>query len=102
MCKRYETGGNKDIYNCMVQNGQCQVSTSPRQREYSKIKSKLDVEKYLESDDVNKNRRSFIAQLNLGILLLHIETGRSSEWSRLHEICSAHQVKNKHHFLFEC
>ncbi len=52
-----------------------------------------------------KYDRSLISQLRLGILPLRIETGRYSnlrEADRICQLCSANQVENESHFLFQC
>ena len=55
--------------------------------------------------NLSKYERSLISQLRLGILPLHIETGRYSnldESERICLLCDSNQVESEKHFLFEC
>ncbi len=50
-------------------------------------------------------KRSYLAQLRCGILLLHIETGRwqGTELDRIIcKVCNINLVENKENFIFHC
>ncbi len=79
-------------------------STKPKLRTYISFKQDIDVAPHL-CCNLPKYERSLISQLRLGILPLHIETGRYSNLrieDRTCLICNSNDVENEDHFLFNC
>ena len=80
------------------------VSLKPKLDTYVKLKSTFDVEYYVTLK-LNKQQRSILAQLRLGILPLYIETGRFINVKRENRICTLceeNEVEDELHFLFKC
>jgi hypothetical protein len=80
------------------------VKNKPKLRFYALFKEHFYVEKYV-CINLSSSERSVLAQLRLGILPLHIETGRfvnTKLEDRTCKICNSVNVEDECHFLFEC
>lgn len=78
--------------------------SKPKLRVYKDYKTNYKAENYCKLF-LPKYQRSLICQLRLGILPLHLETGRYSgkpENKRLCNICNSGEIENENHFLFKC
>lgn len=81
-----------------------EIQNKPKLRTYIKFKECYKVEDYVISF-INRYQRSYLAQLRVGILPLHIETGRwynVKEEDRTCKVCNNNQVESEMHFLFLC
>ncbi len=80
------------------------LSTKPKLRTYEKFKENICTEDYVKHC-TSRRKRSLIAQFRIGILSLHIETGRFRD-KRINErvclLCNSDAVKNELHFLCVC
>ena len=80
------------------------VSQKPKLRFYSLFKSTFTSEKYVEIS-LSSYERSVLAQIRLGILKIHVETGRFNNTKledRLCNICNQNVIEDEFHFLFHC
>ena len=80
------------------------VQLKPKLRFYKLFKDCFTVEKYL-SMNLSSSERSLLAQIRLGILPLHIETGRFNNIElneRVCNICNSGDIEDECHFLFNC
>ena len=80
------------------------IQIKPKLRFYKLFKDSFTVEKYL-SINLSSSERSLLAQIRLGILPLHIETGRFNNIDRderLCKICNNGEIEDELHFLFNC
>lgn len=80
------------------------LDTKPKLRTYKQFKTEYKSELYVTSN-LDKFERSLIAQLRLGILPLHIETGRYVNLKpeeRICKMCSQNNIEDELHFLFQC
>ena len=76
----------------------------PKLRTYRLFKFTFGTEKYV-SLNLDRNYRSLLAQIRLGILPLRLETGRIKNEKvdeRICLICSDNLVEDEKHFLFHC
>ena len=95
---------SKKLMNIQEENWQRGLLMKPKLRFYRLFKTVLQVENYAKYN-LTASQRSFMAQLRLGILPLHIETGRFRNTKiedRLCTVCNLNVVENEMHFLFEC
>ena len=105
-----------DKCRCITQNELLhQINTKPKLRIYKEVKNSIVTEPYLLSF-LPKHVRSIFAQFRLGILPLHIETGRfvniydeqtksyrkMKPEERTCKICDSGEVEDEIHFLFVC
>ena len=68
------------------------------------IKKEFGIERYVTLN-LERQQKSLLAQLRLGILPLHIETGRFQNKKledRVCTICNSGAVESEYHFLFYC
>ncbi len=82
---------------------QSALPSKPKLRTYVKFKDNFQTEEYVKFC-YSRKQRSLLAQLRLGILPLHIETGRyrnKTVEERICELCR-NQVENEIHFVCEC
>ncbi len=80
------------------------MQVKPKLRLYNTFKSEFGVEPYVKYY-VPKNIRSVFAQIRIGILPLHIETGRFVNVAindRVCNICNSYNVEDEIHFIFSC
>ena len=80
------------------------ICQKPKLRTYVLYKNVFEPEPYV-AHYMSRHYRSILAQFRLGILPLHIETGRFSNTSledRLCTICNASSVEDEFHFLMVC
>ena len=76
----------------------------PKLRTYVKFKENIYTESYVKNC-VHRRRRSLLAQFRLGILPLHIETGRfrgKSLEERVCLLCGNGDIENEIHFVCSC
>ncbi len=80
------------------------IPLKPKLRTYKNYKMEMKIEDYVKYC-LNRKRRSIISQFRIGILPLHIETGRFrnvNEYERKYHICNNEDIENKFHFLCVC
>ena len=78
------------------------VNLKPKLRTYVQYKHTLECEPYV-AQYLSRDYRSILAHFRLGILPLHIETGRFSNTPRLCMFCNNdNNVEVEHHFLMVC
>ena len=80
------------------------ASNVPKLRTYVTIKEKFELEEYIKVG-LSRKQRSVLAQLRLGILPLHIETGRFVNTKindRLCLICQNREIEDERHFVLHC
>ena len=80
------------------------VKNKTKLRTYITFKNKFGLENYLKVN-LDRTERSLLAQLRLGILPLHIETGRfngTPEIERKCKLCNQDTIENEMHFLLKC
>ena len=80
------------------------VNQKPKLRTYKLFKELLCTENYVENY-MSKRKRSLLAQLRLGILPLHIETGRYTNKpleERICTLCNSDEIEDEFHFLLKC
>jgi hypothetical protein len=68
------------------------------------FKQTFETEKYVKYC-LSRRRRSLIAQIRIGILPLHIETGRFRNLKveeRTCQICKQNEIENEFHFICIC
>ena len=94
---------------------QHEIQSKPKLRTYKLMKYNFEVESYV-AYHVPKNYRLILAQLRMGILPLHIETGRYKNVfdretgiyrkmnvnERTCNVCKLDIVEDEKHFLFNC
>jgi hypothetical protein len=76
----------------------------PKLRFYALFKNSLKAEKYVQLN-LSCSERSVLAQIRMGILRIHIETGRFNNTKveeRLCKVCNENAVEDENHFLFDC
>jgi hypothetical protein len=77
--------------------------TKPKLRTYRNCKNSISCENYVFIR--NRKKRSFVAQIRLGILPLNIELGRFRGVKleeRTCEICKNNLIEDEFHFLCVC
>ena len=80
------------------------IQRKPKLRFYRKFKNEISTESYTLMN-IDCVRRSYLAQLHLGILPLSIETGRFRgipQNERYCLICNDNSIEGEIHFLFQC
>ena len=80
------------------------IQRKPKLRFYRKFKNEISTESYTLMN-IDCVRRSYLAQLRLGILPLSIETGRFRgipKNERCCLICNNNSIEDEIHFLFQC
>ena len=80
------------------------LPSKPKLRTYAKFKTKFSAEHYVKGI-ISKRQRSLIAQLRIGILPLHTETGRIRgipHEERLCYLCNEQIVEDEQHFVIKC
>ena len=80
------------------------VESKPKLRTYVKFKRNLLLEDYI-THYTSKRCRSLVAQFRLGILPIHIETGRFTKTplnERICKICDLNEIEDEYHFLLSC
>jgi hypothetical protein len=78
--------------------------TKPKLRTYVLFKEKYCTENYVKYC-MSRQQRSLIAQLRLGILPIHIETGRFTGTKledRICQLCDIQEVEDEIHFVCKC
>jgi len=93
-----------------------EVCQKPKLRTYIQFKHDFGLEPYLRHISITRYSRSILAQLRVGILPLHIETGRFKNITdqetgnirkllpneRVCGICNSGDLEDEIHFLFKC
>ena len=91
------------------------VNNKPKLRTYITFKHTVNTEDYVSSY-ISRNQRSLLAQIRLGILPLHVETGRFKNIKdnvtgnyrklkleeRLCNLCNLNAVEDEFHFVCVC
>ena len=80
------------------------VQNKPKLRFYALFKENTEVKNYVTMN-LSSSVRSVLARIRLGILPLHIETGRfnNTKFKDRHcNICNQGKIEHECHFLFEC
>ena len=80
------------------------LPTKPKLRTYITFKDSYRTEEYVKYN-ISRKQRSLFAQFRVGILPLHIETGRfrgTALEERLCLICKNGDIENEQHFLIKC
>ncbi len=78
--------------------------TKDKLRTYRTFKTEMSTASHLACN-LPKFQRPLISQLRLGILPIHIETGRFArlnEEDRICQLCDSNDIENEAHFLFYC
>ncbi len=91
----------KELY---VTEWQNKVDSSAKLRVYKTFKTVFKLESYV-SLGLSRSHRSALAQLRLGILPIHIETGRFTNKTieeRLCTVCNNNCVEDEYHFVLHC
>ena len=81
-----------------------EVESKPKLRTYSKFKTHLFLENCI-CYYMPKRNRSLLAQFRLGILPIHVETGRYSNTpleERICKLCDFNEIEDEYHFLIIC
>ena len=81
-----------------------EINDKPKLRTYCQFKTVYECEKYVVYD-LSKSQRSLCSQFRLGILPLHVETGRfigTELDQRLCSYCELGEVEDEIHFLLYC
>ena len=93
-----------DFFDLMHMEWSNNVGFKPKLRYYTQFKQDVDVEKYVKLS-MTRSQRSLLAQLRMGILPLHIETGRYYRkplQERICLYCSDDVIEDECHFLCCC
>ena len=93
-----------DFFDLMHMEWSNNVGFKPNLRYYAQFKQDVDVEKYVKFS-MTRSQRSLLAQLRMGILPLHIETGRYYRkplQERVCLYCSDDIIEDEYHFLCCC
>ena len=80
------------------------IANKPKLRTYRLFKNDLYLEDYVQHR-FHRKKRSLLAQFRLGILPLHIETGRYTNTpidQRICKICDFGEIENEYHFIMTC
>ncbi len=81
------------------------IPTKPKLCTYVKFKENIETESYIKYCMLRR-RRSLLAQLRLGILPLHLKTGRFRNNKKVEDriclICNLQYVENEEHFICVC
>ena len=78
-----------------------EIQNKPKLRTYVLFKNNVNIESYVKKH-MQKRTRSCFAQFRLGILPLHIETGRYDNTpllARTCKLCESEQIEDEYHFL---
>ena len=81
-----------------------EIQNKPKLRTYVLFKNNVNIESYVKKH-MQKRTRSCFAQFRLGILPLHIETGRYDNTpllARTCKLCESEQIEDEYHFLMVC
>ena len=81
-----------------------EIQNKPKLRTYVLFKNNVNIESYVKKH-MQKRTRSCFAQFGLGILPLHIETGRYDNTpllARTCKLCESEQIEDEYHFLMVC
>ena len=81
-----------------------EIQNKPKLRTYVLFKNNVNIESYVKKH-MQKCTRSCFAQFRLGILPLHIETGRYDNTpllARTCKLCESEQIEDEYHFLMVC
>ena len=92
------------LMNLNKQEWELEVSNKPKLRTYTLFKTELSTENYI-CHYMHKRNRSLLSQFRLGILPLHIETGRYTNTpleNRICKQCELNEVEDEYHFLISC
>ena len=88
----------------MQKEWEASLATKPKLRTYIKFKRVFEVEKYMKVY-LTRTQRSLLAQFRLGILPLHVETGRFRGVplnNRVCNMCTDLFIEDEFHFLCIC
>ena len=79
------------------------ITDKVKLRTYNRFKTSHDLEEYVKLN-LSRSDRSLLVQLRLGILPIHIETGRFRRIKPDERICPLcfNGVEDEHHFIFTC
>ena len=80
------------------------INNKPKLRTYVTFKHNFETESYV-NNYMSRTHRSMLAQFRLGILPLHIETGRFKNIAienRLCTFCNSNSIEDEFHFLMAC
>ena len=81
-----------------------ELASKPKLRTYVTYKTEFGLQSYISSN-MNRHRRSLMAQFRLSILPITVETGRFRNiplQDRKYTICDLNEVENEKHFLCIC
>ena len=98
------TDTENDFLDLMHEEWSNNVGFKPKLRNYIKYKQNINAERYVTCN-ITRSQRSLLAQLRMGILPLHIETGRYFRKplvERLCLLCDQNLVEDVYHFLCQC
>ena len=80
------------------------ITNKPKLRTYVRFKDHHNTEDYVKFN-ISRKQRSLMAQFRIGILPLHIETGRfrgTPLEQRICSMCSSNEIESEQHFLLDC
>ena len=80
------------------------IETKPKLRTYKTFKEHYKTEDYVKFN-ISRRQRSLMAQFRIGILPLHVETGRfrgTPLEERICQMCNNNVIEDEKHFLVEC
>ena len=92
------------IHSLAVGNWEEEIIIKPKLRTYITFKNTFGTESYV-TNNISRRRRSLLSQFRIGILPIHVETGRFRNLPvdrRVCEICKNGEVEDEKHFLCEC
>lgn len=95
---------SRKLYELMETEWKSGLLTKPKLRSYVNFKMSYGVEDYV-ANYVSRMQRSLLAQLRIGILPLHIETGRFRSVpldNRLCQLCNMQEIEDEKHFIVNC
>ena len=98
------TDTENDFLDLMHEEWSNNVGFKPKLRNYIKYKQNINAESYVTCN-ITRSQRSLLTQLTMGILPLHIETGRYFRKplaERLCLLCDQNLVEDEYHFLCQC
>ena len=93
-----------ELLKIMNEDWKDKLLAKPKLRTYIKFKENYSTEDYVKYN-ISRRQRSLMAQFRIGILPLHVETGRfrgTPLEQRICFMCNDNEIETEQHFLLEC
>ena len=104
LLRRYQSFLSQNLKDQSIQHLSSKLNSESKLHFFKNAKDTLCISNYLMKIN-NREARTSLSKLRLGVLPLEIEKGRRCQLSRTErfcKLCNSRQVEDETHFLFEC